>query len=73
MHILFVSVSIACASFARSTVYKSLGSRNGAIEVGKGNLKLIYSQDEGKLTCYINSKSLVCYVVDTFFHSSLFI
>ncbi|KAJ4960967.1 hypothetical protein NE237_020877 [Protea cynaroides] len=42
-----------------STLYTSGGSENGTIEVGQGNLKLIYSTDEGKLIQYINSRSLV--------------
>ncbi|KAK4414075.1 putative alpha-mannosidase [Sesamum alatum] len=35
------------------------GSQTGAIEIGPGNLKLIYSGDDGKLTQYTNSRSLV--------------
>ncbi|XP_061344400.1 probable alpha-mannosidase At5g13980 [Gastrolobium bilobum] len=35
------------------------GSQSGTIEVGLGNLKLIYSEKEGKLTQYINSRSKV--------------
>ncbi|XP_077212125.1 alpha-mannosidase At3g26720-like [Tasmannia lanceolata] len=42
-----------------STVYTPHRSENSTIEVGKGDLKLIYSADEGKLTHYINSRSLV--------------
>ncbi|KAF6160103.1 hypothetical protein GIB67_018883 [Kingdonia uniflora] len=42
-----------------STVYTSQGSDNGTVEVGKGNLKLIYSLEEGKLTHFINGRSLV--------------
>ncbi|GAV60191.1 Glyco_hydro_38 domain-containing protein/Glyco_hydro_38C domain-containing protein/Alpha-mann_mid domain-containing protein [Cephalotus follicularis] len=40
-------------------VYKSEVSQNDTIEVGPGNLKLVYSGSEGKLTHYINSRSLV--------------
>ncbi|XP_057982566.1 alpha-mannosidase At3g26720 [Malania oleifera] len=47
------------ASSIISTVYTSEGRTNGTIEVGQGSLKLLYSEDEGKLTRYINSRSLV--------------
>ncbi|KAK7290561.1 hypothetical protein RIF29_05069 [Crotalaria pallida] len=42
-----------------STVHRSEGSANNSIEVGQGNLKLLYSADEGKLTHYVNSRNLV--------------
>ncbi|KAL3619540.1 hypothetical protein CASFOL_036601 [Castilleja foliolosa] len=35
------------------------GTRNDSIQIGSGNLKLIYSGNDGKLTQYINSKSSV--------------
>ncbi|KAK6153871.1 hypothetical protein DH2020_013510 [Rehmannia glutinosa] len=35
------------------------GSQNGAIQIGPGDLKLIYSGNDGKLTQYINSRSSV--------------
>ncbi|KAL8474413.1 hypothetical protein ACS0TY_031036 [Phlomoides rotata] len=35
------------------------GSQTGAIEVGPGNLKLMYSRKDGKLTQYTNSKNSV--------------
>ncbi|GMP34297.1 hypothetical protein CsSME_00007221 [Camellia sinensis var. sinensis] len=41
------------------TSYKVTGSQNDTIEVGPGNLKLIYSANEGKLTQYVNTRSLV--------------
>ncbi|CAL0332951.1 unnamed protein product [Lupinus luteus] len=41
------------------SIYRSEGSVNNSIEVGQGNLKLIYSADEGKLTHYVNSRNLV--------------
>ncbi|OIW19935.1 hypothetical protein TanjilG_30849 [Lupinus angustifolius] len=40
------------------TTYKS-GNQSDTIKVGIGNLKLIYSKKEGKLTQYINSRSKV--------------
>ncbi|XP_058195681.1 probable alpha-mannosidase At5g13980 [Rhododendron vialii] len=49
----------AAATFATQTLYESKGSENGIIEVGPGNLKLIYSASEGKLTQYVNTKSSV--------------
>ncbi|XP_042500282.1 alpha-mannosidase At3g26720-like isoform X3 [Macadamia integrifolia] len=53
------SVDRAGASSTRSTEYTSEGAENGTIEVGQGNLKLSYSLEKGKLTQYVNSKSLV--------------
>ncbi|KAG5523153.1 hypothetical protein RHGRI_035091 [Rhododendron griersonianum] len=47
----------AAATFATQTLYESKGSENSIIEVGPGNLKLIYSASEGKLTQYVNTKS----------------
>ncbi|OVA09673.1 Glycoside hydrolase family 38 [Macleaya cordata] len=43
------------ASSTLSTVHTSL--RNGTMEIGKGNLKLIYDVDKGKLAHYVNSRS----------------
>ncbi|KAG4927436.1 hypothetical protein JHK85_053922 [Glycine max] len=42
-----------------SKIYISEGSTNKSIEVGKGNLKLLYSENEGRLTHYVNSRTLV--------------
>ncbi|KAJ6403836.1 hypothetical protein OIU84_012101 [Salix udensis] len=42
-----------------SLVQTSNESRNETIEVGQGSLKLLYSADEGKLSHYLNSRSLV--------------
>ncbi|PON50482.1 Glycoside hydrolase [Trema orientale] len=44
---------------AISSVYTSEESIDNTIEVGQGNLKLIYSAREGKLTHYANSRNLV--------------
>ncbi|XP_062168660.1 probable alpha-mannosidase At5g13980 [Alnus glutinosa] len=49
----------AAATSERQTEYKSESNQNDTIEVGPGNLKLIYTGKEGKLTQYINSRSLV--------------
>ncbi|XP_045793095.1 LOW QUALITY PROTEIN: alpha-mannosidase At3g26720-like [Trifolium pratense] len=42
-----------------SKEFRSEGSTNNSIEVGQGNLKLLYSADEGKLTRYVNSRNQV--------------
>ncbi|KAA8530055.1 hypothetical protein F0562_004764 [Nyssa sinensis] len=47
------------ASSTISTVYTSKESTDNIVEVGQGNLKLLYSADEGKLTRYVNSRNLV--------------
>jgi alpha-mannosidase len=47
-------------------VQTSNESTNETIEVGQGSLKLLYSADEGKLTHYLNSRSLVyCFLMST--------
>lgn len=43
-----------------STVYTSEEITDATIEVGRGSLKLLYSTNEGKLSHYVNSRSLVC-------------
>lgn len=43
-----------------STVFRSEGNTNENVEVGGGSLKLLYTAD-GKLTRYINRRSLVCW------------
>ncbi|KAK3009009.1 hypothetical protein RJ639_013349 [Escallonia herrerae] len=47
------------ANSVKGTLYTSKGSGNDTIEVGPGNLKLIYSGIEGKLTQYVNSRSMI--------------
>ncbi|CAK8542739.1 unnamed protein product [Lathyrus sativus] len=42
-----------------SKEFRSEGSTNSSIEVGQGNLKLLYSANEGKLTHYVNNRNLV--------------
>ncbi|KAM7475796.1 hypothetical protein LguiB_023039 [Lonicera macranthoides] len=49
----------ASATLVSQTLYKSEGSENETIEVGRGNLKLIYSGIEGKLTQYVNNRSSI--------------
>lgn len=50
--------AIAATISDRHTAYKS-GNQNDTFEVGPGNLKLVYSGIQGKLT-YINNRSKVC-------------
>lgn len=50
----------AASSSVKPMPYTFGGSQTGVIEIGPGNLKLIYSGDDGKLARYINSKSSVC-------------
>lgn len=45
-----------------STVYSPKGSMSNNIEIGQGNLKLLYSG--GKVTHYVNNRNLVCYCLD---------
>lgn len=40
-------------------VYTSEDSTSNSIEVGQGNLRLLYSADEGKLTHYVNNRNKV--------------
>jgi len=37
------------------------GSTDKSIKVGQGNLMLLYSADEGKLTHYVNSRTLASF------------
>ncbi|KAK6267068.1 hypothetical protein QUC31_017905 [Theobroma cacao] len=47
-----------------STVHTYEGSKNNTIEVGQGSLKLLYSEDEGKLTRFVNSRNSVTAVAE---------
>ncbi|KAL5097368.1 hypothetical protein RYX36_001695 [Vicia faba] len=42
-----------------SNEFRSEGSTNNNIEVGQGNLTLLYSANEGKLTQYVNIRNLI--------------
>uniref|UniRef100_A0A5B7A9H0 Alpha-mannosidase n=1 Tax=Davidia involucrata TaxID=16924 RepID=A0A5B7A9H0_DAVIN len=53
------SAKQTAATLVRQTLYESAGSQNETIEVGPGNLKLIYSGNGGKLSQYINKRNLV--------------
>ncbi|KAK3006027.1 hypothetical protein RJ639_016109 [Escallonia herrerae] len=48
----------AAATLVTPTSYK-FGSKNHSMEIGSGNLKLVYSGNEGKLAQYINRKSSI--------------
>lgn len=58
-YVFFVLVIDAGAKLVSETLYKPSGTENDLIEVGPGNLKLIYSGTEGKLIQYIDSGSSV--------------
>lgn len=62
-YVLWLIVLIVGASSTISKVWASEGNTNSTIEVGQGSLKLLYSADEGKLTHYINSRSMVSYLL----------
>ena len=49
----------AATTSVREKFYRSDGNQNDDIEVGPGNLKLVYSGSDGKLTGYINGKNMV--------------
>ncbi|KAK6153870.1 hypothetical protein DH2020_013509 [Rehmannia glutinosa] len=51
-------VAYAASASIKPMSYTLNGSQNGAIQIGPGNLKLIYSANDGKLTQYINNRSL---------------
>nr|XP_011463210.1 PREDICTED: alpha-mannosidase-like [Fragaria vesca subsp. vesca] len=52
-------LAIAATTSERLTLHKTEPSQNDEIKVGPGNLKLIYSGNDGKLIEYTNSKSSV--------------
>lgn len=56
----FSILMFAAGVSEKQTANESQRSQNQTIEVGPGNLKLVYSGKDGKLTKYINIKSLVC-------------
>ncbi|KAG8388157.1 hypothetical protein BUALT_Bualt02G0096700 [Buddleja alternifolia] len=53
------SDKMSASALAKPISYTFDGRQNGDIEIGSGNLKLIYSGNDGKLMQYINEKSLV--------------
>ncbi|KAI3867761.1 hypothetical protein MKX03_013537 [Papaver bracteatum] len=52
-------VSGAKGAGISSAMSTTLASNGGDVKVGQGNLKLIYAENDGKLTHYINSRTLV--------------
>ena len=66
---------LTCCNLASATtelIPNTVGT--GGIEVGSGNLKLIYSGKDGKLMKYINLRNSVSHLekVNVFFMSSAF-
>ncbi|KAJ9676509.1 hypothetical protein PVL29_021837 [Vitis rotundifolia] len=55
----FISKANRKASTSMQTLFKATGSATDTIAVGPGNLKLIYSENEGKLIGYINTRSRI--------------
>ncbi|KAL6552364.1 hypothetical protein OROHE_007728 [Orobanche hederae] len=55
----YVIASGKSSASINPVTYAFDGSQNGAIEIGPGNLKLVYSGNDGKLTQYVNSRNLV--------------
>ncbi|KZV21769.1 alpha-mannosidase [Dorcoceras hygrometricum] len=53
------SGKLAAPVSVKQISYPFDGSRGSDVQVGSGNLKLVYSGDDGKLLQYINSRSLV--------------
>lgn len=56
-----ITLVAAAAKSGRQTIYKS--GQNTTIEVGPGNLKLIYTANDGKLARYINTRTSVCHLI----------
>ncbi|XP_057481162.1 alpha-mannosidase At3g26720 [Actinidia eriantha] len=54
-----VSTDKRAGSSTISEVYTSEGNKDLTAEVGQGNLKLLYTTNEGKLARYVNRRSLV--------------
>jgi hypothetical protein len=59
MECVFHFVHSMTTASTSSQLYDTKASQNDTVEIGPGNLKLIYS-GKGELTQYINSRSLVC-------------
>ncbi|KAL6494431.1 hypothetical protein OROGR_031231 [Orobanche gracilis] len=55
----YVIASGKSSASIKPVTYVFDGSQNGAIQIGPGNLKLVYSGNDGKLTQYVNSRNLV--------------
>lgn len=50
----------AAGGSERESVFVSDRNEDQKIKVGTGNLKLVYSGKNGKITTYINKRSMVC-------------
>ncbi|KAJ4838393.1 hypothetical protein Tsubulata_017421, partial [Turnera subulata] len=53
------AVVAAASASGRKNLYNVDASQNDTVEIGPGNLKLIYSAKEGKLVQYVNKRSSV--------------
>lgn len=59
-----LSLSFAGGHSIRSSIQTFESSDKSTVEVGQGNLKLIFSSDKRKPINYINNKSLVCNITN---------
>lgn len=67
---IYIKYYYAASNFVKQALYKHTVIGKGGVEVGTGNLKLIYSKSEGKLSQYVNSRSSVSTLAPFFsFHS----
>ncbi|KAI3727103.1 hypothetical protein L1987_66912 [Smallanthus sonchifolius] len=53
------STEKSASNFVKEAFYKHTGTGKDDIEIGTGNLKLVYSGSEGKLSQYVNSQSSI--------------
>lgn len=60
------SLLVTGTSSIRSSLYQFQSGEKSTVEVGQGNLKLTFSTNYGKITNYVNSRSLVCNAPNTF-------
>lgn len=57
-----VCITFAASGLVKQTSYKFDTRKPADIEVGQGNLKLVFSGSDGNLVKYINTRSLVCHL-----------
>jgi hypothetical protein len=60
-----IQILVLGAAISDRDIAHRSGNQSDTFEVGLGNLKLVYSRKEGKLTQYINRKIMVCDLYDT--------
>lgn len=63
---MFVTCMYAVSTLLQQMTYTFDRRQNSDIEVGTGNLKLIFSGNNGKLTRYVNSRSSVWHLEPVF-------